>query len=171
MDLQELSKWIPSSQDGVLPSWLQKIDEQVKQLGSSSSWQERMNVSMMSSVALPLFGLIDETYQLTAAVLKIPFVALKETVARPLGFKDTIPDTLGVVDWMGHAQKIFQYALLIFTAVLGAPLEFYSPGFVLQIAKRIGLVPAPSPQLQPAVVARRSSSDEDLIQGPTETSL
>ena len=165
-----LLSWIPSHTAGLVPPLLDKIEELVEEYGESPSLKLRLNVATMSTVALLSFSLIDESYQVTAILLKSPFVAFKVTVANFLGFSGAIPDTLGPMDWMGHAQRIMQLALAIVIAIVGAPIEAISPGFILSICRKIGITTAELPNPSAQAAARQAVQDQQRTGTVTATS-
>ncbi len=108
-----LATVIPSAQFSFIGEFLGWVSEDA----DPNTFVQRIVAEVTQRVALPVFALIDATYHLVAAALKLPFVAFKITIANLLGFGNQIPDSLGPSDWLGHVKKVMAAVLAVISSL------------------------------------------------------
>lgn len=104
---------IPSAQVSFVGEFLGWVAEDA----DPNTFVQKLVAQVTQRIALPIFALIDATYHLSCAFLKLPFVAFKISVASLLGFSNQIPDSLGPSDWMEHMKKVAAAVIAIVSSV------------------------------------------------------
>ena len=104
---------------------------------NSATLSRDIVTEITARIAIPLFALIDATYHLMCALVKLPFVALKLTVADLLDFGGAIPDTLGSPDeWITDMKMVVAAAITLVSALT---LGLVSTSTVISIGESLGL--------------------------------
>lgn len=127
-----ISNIIPSAQVSFVGEFLGWVAEDA----DPNTFVQRLVAEVTQRVALPIFALVDATYHLSCAVLKLPFVAFKITVGRLLGFSNQIPDSLGPADWMEHLKKV---AAAVIAVVSSVSLGLISQDAEVSLLVKLGL--------------------------------